>query len=68
MQAGAFTTYEVPRYIRTSHAMFIHWDSWIVDPSMWRPQFLDCDYIGAPGGIATALMSAIAASAFARRP
>ena len=48
MQAGAFTTYEVPRYIRTSHALFIHWDSWIIDPSMWRPQFLDCDYIGAP--------------------
>ena len=47
-QAGAFTTYEVPRHIRTSHALFIQWDSWIVDPSMWRSQFLDCDYIGAP--------------------
>ena len=48
MQAGAFTTYEVPRHIRTSHALFIHWDSWIVDPSMWHPPFLECDYIGAP--------------------
>ncbi len=38
-----FTAYEVPRYIRTSHVLFIH-----VEPSMWRPQFLDCDYIGAP--------------------
>ena len=36
------------RYIRTSHVLFVQWDSWIVDPSMWRPQFLDCDYIGAP--------------------
>ncbi len=43
-----FTAYEVPRYIRTSHVLFIHWDSWIIDPSMWRPQFLECDYIGAP--------------------
>ena len=48
MQAGMFTIYEVPRYIKTSHVLFIQWDSWIVDPSMWRPQFLDCDYIGAP--------------------
>jgi len=48
MQAGIFTTYEVPRYIRTSHVLFIQWDSWIVDPSMWRPEFLECDYIGAP--------------------
>ena len=48
MQAGTFTTYEVPHYIRTSHVLFIHWDSWIIDPSMWRPQFLECDYIGAP--------------------
>ncbi|MGB7035518.1 MAG: DUF5672 family protein [Xanthobacteraceae bacterium] len=48
MQAGTFMTYEVPRHIKTSHALFIQWDSWIVDPLMWRPQFLDCDYIGAP--------------------
>ncbi len=27
-----FTTYEVPRYIKTSHVLFIQWDSWIVDP------------------------------------
>jgi Protein of unknown function (DUF5672) len=47
-QAGIFTIYELPRYIKTSHALFVQWDSWIVDPSMWRPQFLDCDYIGAP--------------------
>jgi hypothetical protein len=40
-QAGVFTAYEVPRYIKTSHVLFIHWDSWIVDPAMWRPQFLD---------------------------
>ena len=31
-QAGVFTTYEVPRYIKTSHVLFIQWDSWIVDP------------------------------------
>ena len=47
-EAGRFTTYEVPKHIETSHALFIHWDSWIVDPGMWRPEFLAYDYIGAP--------------------
>lgn len=46
--AGEFTTYEVPRHIRTSHALFIHWDSWVVDPGAWTPEFLGCDYVGAP--------------------
>jgi hypothetical protein len=36
-QAGIFTTYELPRYIKTSHILNVQWDSWIV-----------CDYVGAP--------------------
>jgi Protein of unknown function (DUF5672) len=48
LQAGTFTAYELPRYIKTSHVLYVQWDSWIVDPAMWRPEFLDCDYIGAP--------------------
>jgi hypothetical protein len=47
-QAGRFTTHEVPKYISTSHALFIHWDSWVVNASAWRPEFLECDYVGAP--------------------
>lgn len=39
---------EVAPYIGTSHALAIQWDSWVVDPSMWRKEFLDWDYIGAP--------------------
>jgi Protein of unknown function (DUF5672) len=41
---------EAPQFIRTSHYLIIEWDSWIIDPGMWRPEFLDCDYIGAPWG------------------
>lgn len=48
VHAGQFTTYDLPNYIKTKHVLFIHWDSWIIDPSMWRPQFLDYDYIGPP--------------------
>jgi hypothetical protein len=35
-------------HMRTSHALCIQWDSWIVDPTMWRDEYLDFDYIGAP--------------------
>ena len=46
--AGHFTTYKAPRYFNTSHVLFIHWDSWVVNPSAWDKRFLDFDYIGAP--------------------
>lgn len=47
-QAAAFALYSVPKHVKTKFLMFIHWDSWIIDPSMWRDDFLDYDYIGAP--------------------
>ena len=39
---------DVALYMQTSHALCIQWDSWIVDPSMWRDEYLNYDYIGAP--------------------
>lgn len=35
-------------HLRTSHALFIQWDSWVFDPSMWKDEYLQYDYIGAP--------------------
>ena len=40
--------YDVVRHVRTSHALCIQWDSWVVDPTMWRDEFLEYDYVGAP--------------------
>jgi hypothetical protein len=40
--------YGLPPLIKTAHALLIQWDSWIIDPTMWRNQFLSFDYIGAP--------------------
>jgi Protein of unknown function (DUF5672) len=40
--------YDVPLHVRTSHALCIQWDSWIVDPEMWRDEYLEWDFIGAP--------------------
>jgi hypothetical protein len=39
---------EVAPHVATSHALAIQWDSWVVDPGMWRKEFLEYDYIGAP--------------------
>ena len=38
----------VAPYLKTSHALGIQWDSWIAAPDMWRDEFLQYDYIGAP--------------------
>jgi hypothetical protein len=34
--------------VKTPFVQLLHWDSWIVDPALWTPAFLDYDYIGAP--------------------
>ena len=38
----------VPPLIHTKQTLNIQWDSWIWDVSMWRDEFLDYDFIGAP--------------------
>lgn len=40
--------YEVPYCVRTSHFLFIQWDSWVLNGSLWRPEWLVLDYLGAP--------------------
>jgi SAM-dependent methyltransferase len=47
-EAVVFRWRQVPKYVRTSHYLIVEWDSWIIDPSMWRAAFLEFDYIGAP--------------------
>lgn len=40
--------YELGDYIHTDYAMIVHYDGFVVHPEMWRDEFLDYDYIGAP--------------------
>jgi hypothetical protein len=40
--------YDVPPLLATSHTLNIQWDSWVWDTTMWSPEFLQYDYIGAP--------------------
>jgi hypothetical protein len=39
---------DVAPHMRTSHALCIQWDSWVVDTSMWRDEYLEYDFIGSP--------------------
>lgn len=40
--------YELYRYIHTDFALTVHADGFVVNPDMWRDEFLDYDYIGSP--------------------
>jgi len=35
------------RYVDTPYVLIVQWDGYVVNPSAWRDDFLDCDYLGA---------------------
>jgi Protein of unknown function (DUF5672) len=39
--------YQIPRHLRTRHYLMVQWDSWILAPQRWDPDWLQYDYIGA---------------------
>lgn len=43
-----FIIYNLIDYIDTDYVLIIQDDGFIVNPEMWRDEFLDYDYIGAP--------------------
>lgn len=40
--------YELHNYVQTDYAMLIHADGYVINPSAWREEYLQYDYIGAP--------------------
>ncbi|MDO9236552.1 MAG: DUF5672 family protein [Aquabacterium sp.] len=34
-------------YLDTSHMLIVQWDGYVIDPTMWRDDYLAMDYIGA---------------------
>lgn len=40
--------YELHNYISTDFALLVHADGYVINPSAWRSEFLDYDYVGAP--------------------
>lgn len=51
VSADAYSRYvltELHRHVKTSHCLIVQADGYVVNPSSWRDDFLDYDYIGAP--------------------
>lgn len=40
--------YELTDYVQTDFAMVIHADGYVIRPDLWKTEFLDYDFIGAP--------------------
>jgi len=40
--------YELPKWVYTPFALFIHADGYVINPEMWTNRWLRYDYIGAP--------------------
>ena len=38
----------VPKEIKTSHALIMQYDGWVLNGSLWKNDWLQYDYIGAP--------------------
>ncbi len=45
---GKKIIYDLYKYIDTDYALLVHADGFVVNPHMWRDEFLEYDYIGAP--------------------
>lgn len=43
-----FMVYELYKYIHTDYALIVHHDGFVVNPHLWKEEFLEYDYIGAP--------------------
>lgn len=40
--------YDLPKYVETSHALFMHGDAEIIHPELWDDEWLSLDFIGSP--------------------
>src|SRR3990167_10317082 len=40
--------YDLPKYVFTSHVLFIHADGFVINPELWDNEWLKLDYIGSP--------------------
>lgn len=50
VSASAYSSFVLERlvdHVATSHCLLVQWDGHVLDGERWRPEFLDCDYIGA---------------------
>ncbi|MEO7762152.1 MAG: hypothetical protein ABIS68_09615, partial [Casimicrobiaceae bacterium] len=56
-QRFRFVAQRVAEHVATSHVLLIQWDAFVVNPSAWRDDFLDYDYIAPRASSAARLPS-----------
>ncbi len=44
---SSFVFKELPTLVGTPYVLIVQWDGYVVDPTAWRPNFREYDYIGA---------------------
>ncbi len=47
-EQNRFLMKDLHKYFETSHCLFVQADSFVVNADLWKEEFLDFDYIGAP--------------------
>lgn len=45
--------YSLPKFIETEFALLVHPDGYVIRPDLWKDEFLEYDYIGAPWPLPT---------------
>jgi hypothetical protein len=40
--------YEIHKYIKTDFMLLVHYDGFVINPEMWKNEFLEYDYVGSP--------------------
>jgi len=40
--------YELPKYVQTSHCLFIHGDGYVINPHLWKDEWLKYDWCSSP--------------------
>lgn len=40
--------FDLPKYVETTHCLFVHGDGYVINPELWNPDWLNYDFIGAP--------------------
>lgn len=45
--------FDLWKYFDTSHCFLFHADGYIINPDLWNPEWLNCDFIGSPWPLPT---------------
>lgn len=45
--------YDLAQYVNTDYILLVHYDGFVVNPSAWKEEFLEYDYIGSPWPLPT---------------